>query len=133
MPCARVDSNARANVPPPSSSPCGCRKLRCVLFESAVGPVGSAVRHIGIGVSYARRRLAGDGPAARALISELVDGFRALGERLLESTSPELAAAFVEAYGAEPATLWAEVQSQLQLRLRSIADDHRPGARAAPR
>ncbi len=82
--------------------------------------VRDEVRHIGIGVSYARRRLARDGPAARALISELVDGFRALGESLLESTSPELAADFVEAYGAEPATLWAEVQRQLQLRLRSI-------------
>ena len=31
-------------------------------------------------------------PAARALISELVDAFRELGENLLESTSPELAA-----------------------------------------
>ena len=82
--------------------------------------VRDEVRHIGIGVSYARRRLARDGPAARALISDLVDGFRALGESLLESTSPELAADFVEAYGAEPATLWAEVQRQLQLRVRSI-------------
>ena len=78
------------------------------------------VRHIGIGVSYARRRLARDGQAARALISELANAFRALGESLLESTSPELAADFVQAYGADPATLWAEVQRQLQLRLRSI-------------
>ena len=36
------------------------------------------------------------------------------------NTSPDLADDFVEAYGAEPATLWAEVRRQLQLRLRSI-------------
>jgi hypothetical protein len=82
--------------------------------------VRDEVRHIGIGVSYARRRIARDGQPVRALISELVDGFHALGERLLENTSPELAGGFVEAYGAAPATLWAEVRLQLQLRLRSI-------------
>ena len=78
------------------------------------------VRHIGIGVSYARRRVARDGQPVRALITELVDGFHALGESLLENTSPELAGDFAEAYGAAPATLWAEVRRQLQLRLRSI-------------
>jgi ribonucleotide reductase beta subunit family protein with ferritin-like domain len=82
--------------------------------------VRDEVRHIGIGVSYARRRIARDGQPARALITELVDGFRALGEHLLERTSPELAGDFAEAYGAKPATLWAEVQRQLQLRLRSL-------------
>ena len=82
--------------------------------------VRDEVRHIGIGVSYARRRIARDGQPARALITELVDGFHALGENLLKHTSPELADDFIEAYGAQPATLWAEVQRQLQLRLRSI-------------
>jgi len=82
--------------------------------------VRDEVRHIGIGVSYARRRIACDGQQARALITELVDGFHALGEHLLERTSPELAGDFAEAYGAKPATLWAEVQRQLRLRLRSL-------------
>jgi len=82
--------------------------------------VRDEVRHIGIGVSYVRRRLARDGEPVRALIGELVGGFQALGESLLENTSPELANDFLEAYGAEPATLWAEVRRQLQLRLRSI-------------
>jgi len=82
--------------------------------------VRDEVRHIGIGVSYARRRLLRDGQPARALISELVDGFQALGETLLASTSSDLSRDFLGAYGAEPATLWAEVQHQLQLRLRSI-------------
>jgi hypothetical protein len=31
---------------------------------------------------------------------------------------------FVGAYGAEPATLWAEVRHQLRLRLRSIGLSH---------
>jgi hypothetical protein len=82
--------------------------------------VRDEVRHIGIGVSYARRRLARDGQPVRALIRELVGGFHALGENLLEHTSLDLANDFLEAYGAEPATLWAEVRRQLQLRLRSI-------------
>ena len=82
--------------------------------------VRDEVRHIGIGVSYARRRLARDGQPVRALITELVDGFHAFGENLLEHTSPELADEFAEAYGAQPTTLWAEVKRQLQLRLRSI-------------
>jgi ribonucleotide reductase beta subunit family protein with ferritin-like domain len=82
--------------------------------------VRDEVRHIGIGVSYTRRRVARDGQPVRTLITELVDGFHALGESLLEHTSPELAADFVEAYGAKPGTLWAEVQRQLQLRLRAI-------------
>ena len=77
--------------------------------------VRDEVRHIGIGVSYARRRLARDGQAARALIDELVDGFHALGDTC-SSTPPELADDFAEAYGAKPATLWAEVHHQLQLR-----------------
>ena len=82
--------------------------------------VRDEVRHIGIGVSYARRRVARDGQPVRTLITELVDGFHALGESLLEHTSPELAADFVETYGAKPGRLWAEVQRQLQLRLRAI-------------
>jgi ribonucleoside-diphosphate reductase beta chain len=82
--------------------------------------VRDEVRHIGIGVSYTRRRLARDGQPVRTLITEVVDGFHALGENLLKHTSPELAGDFARAYGAKPATLWAEVQRQLQLRLRSI-------------
>jgi hypothetical protein len=82
--------------------------------------VRDEVRHIGIGVSYARRRLVRDGEPARVLIAELVDGFHALGDDLLDHTSPKLAGDFAEAYGAEPSTLWAEVQRQLQLRLRSV-------------
>ena len=82
--------------------------------------VRDEVRHIGIGVSYARRRLARDGARARALIGEIVAGFEALGDSLLEHADQSLLDDFSDAYGADPATLWAEVRRQLRLRLRSI-------------
>jgi ribonucleotide reductase beta subunit family protein with ferritin-like domain len=82
--------------------------------------VRDEVRHIGIGVSYARRRLTRDGARAGALIKEIVEGFQALGDSLLEHAAPGLLDDFVGAYGAEPATLWAEVLHQLRVRLRSI-------------
>ena len=90
------------------------------------------VRHIGIGVSYARRRLARDGAQARALIEEIVEGFQALGDGLLENAAAGLADRFVGAYGAEPATLWAEVLRQLRLRLRSIGFSDVDGESRAP-
>lgn len=86
--------------------------------------VRDEVRHIGIGVCYPRRRLTRDGARARALIEEIVEGFQALGDSLLEHAAPGLLDDFVGAYGAEPATLWAEVLHQLRLRLRSIGFSH---------
>jgi hypothetical protein len=65
-----------------------------------------------------------DGARARALIAEIVDGFQALGDSLLEETAPGVLDDFAGAYGAEPATLWAEVLHQLRLRLRSIGFSH---------
>jgi hypothetical protein len=50
--------------------------------------VRDEVRHIGIGVSYARRRLTRDGARARALIEDIVQGFQALGDNLLEHAAP---------------------------------------------
>jgi ribonucleotide reductase beta subunit family protein with ferritin-like domain len=82
--------------------------------------VRDEVRHIGIGVSYVRRRLSRDGARARALIEEVVENFQALGQSLLEQAAPGLRDDFVRAYGADPATLWAGVLHQLRLRLRSI-------------
>jgi len=82
--------------------------------------VRDEVRHIGIGVSYARRRLTRDGAHARALVEEISEGFQALGHDLAEHATPDVVDRFVDAYGAEPTTLWAEVLHQLHLRLRSI-------------
>lgn len=90
------------------------------LTEAQRLAVRDEVRHIGIGVSYARRSLKRDGARARALIEEIVDGFQALGHSLLNGAAPELLDDFAGAYGAEPATLWAAVLNQLRLRLRSI-------------
>jgi hypothetical protein len=62
--------------------------------------------------------------SARALIEEIVEGFQALGDSLLEHAAPGLLDDFAGAYGVEPATLWAEVLHQLRLRLRSIGFSH---------
>jgi hypothetical protein len=86
--------------------------------------VRDEVRHIGIGVSYARRRLTRDGARAQALIEEIAEGFQALGNDLLEQADPGVLDDFARAYGAEPATLWAEVLHQLRLRLRSVGFSH---------
>jgi ribonucleotide reductase beta subunit family protein with ferritin-like domain len=86
--------------------------------------VRDEVRHIGIGVCYARRRLARDGIHARGLIEDIVEGFQALGNSLLEQAAPDVLDDFAGAYGAEPAMLWAEVLDQLGLRLRSIGLSH---------
>jgi ribonucleotide reductase beta subunit family protein with ferritin-like domain len=77
------------------------------------------MRHIGIGVSYARRRLSRDREHAAGLIGVIVDTFRALGDQLLEGAGADLAPRFVAAYGAEPAAIWQEVLRQLELRLRA--------------
>jgi hypothetical protein len=61
---------------------------------------------------------------ARAVIEEIVEGFQALGDSLLEHVAPGLLDDFGGAYGAEPATLWAEVLHQLRLRLRSVGFSH---------
>ena len=90
------------------------------LREAQQHAVRDEVRHIGIGVSYARRRLTQDGTRARALIAESVEAFHTLGQSLLQNAAADVADDFAGAYGAEPATLWAEVLRQLRLRLRSI-------------
>jgi hypothetical protein len=49
-----------------------------------------------------------------------VQAFPKLGHGLLENAAPGAADDFAGAYGAEPATLWAEVLRQRSLSLRSI-------------
>ena len=77
------------------------------------------LRHIGIGVSYARRRLARDRAHASELIGTVVDTFTGLGSQLLDGAGAELAPRFLEVYGAEPEVIWTEVLRQLELRLRA--------------
>jgi len=80
-------------------------------------------RHLGIGVLYARHRLAANGPdgeRAAAVIREVVDGFQALGAGMLENVAPGVAGEFVDGYGAHPAAMWEEVLRQFRLRLQAI-------------
>jgi ribonucleotide reductase beta subunit family protein with ferritin-like domain len=82
--------------------------------------VRDEVRHIGIGVSYARRCLTRDQEHAAAVIREVVRGFRALGNTLLATVVPSMTADLGAAYGAEPAVVWRHILRQLRVRLRSI-------------
>ena len=82
--------------------------------------VRDELRHLGIGVSYARHRLAADEERAAGVIGEIVDGFRSLGTALLENVASGVASDFVGGYGADPAEMWAEVMRQLRLRLHSM-------------
>jgi hypothetical protein len=83
--------------------------------------VRDELRHIGIGVCYARQRLTrDDGTHARAVITEIVERFQLLGQTMLENTDADLSQRFMTAYGADPEALWAEVLRQMRLRLRSI-------------
>jgi ribonucleotide reductase beta subunit family protein with ferritin-like domain len=91
--------------------------------------VRDEVRHIGIGVSYARRRLTRDGASARAVITGVAERFERLGDTLLEHAGADVVDRFARAYGAPPATLWAEVRRQLHLRLSSIGIGESVGER----
>lgn len=80
-------------------------------------------RHLGIGVLYARERLAAGGSGgerAAAVISEVVEGFQALGAGMLAAVEPGVAGEFVGGYGAHPAEMWEEVLRQFRLRLKAI-------------
>lgn len=97
--------------------------------------VRDEARHIGIGVSYARRRLARDGENAAALIRETVEAFHSFGDELLATVGAAVSPRFVGAYGAEPAAMWLEVRRQLALRLGSMGfaanGDWQPAGAAA--
>jgi len=77
-------------------------------------------RHIGIGVSYCRERMAIEPERARALVAEVIEEFTDVAAALLESTSPELADLARTGYGVEPDGFYAEAMRLLELRLRSI-------------
>ena len=83
--------------------------------------VRDEVRHIGIGVSYARRRMEADPERARAVIGEVIEEFAEMAATLLATANDEGMGALVSAgYGIEPAGFYAEAMRLLQLRLRSI-------------
>src|SRR5262245_12630943 len=77
-------------------------------------------RHIGIGVSYCRERMAADPDRTRELVAEVIEEFTEVAAALLESTSPELADLARTGYGVEPDGFYGEAMRLLDLRLRSI-------------
>jgi ribonucleotide reductase beta subunit family protein with ferritin-like domain len=78
-------------------------------------------RHIGIGVSYCRQRMARDREHAFEVITDVVEEFAELADSLLETAiSGQMDSQVVAGYGVEPAGFYGEAMRLWQLRLRSI-------------
>lgn len=77
-------------------------------------------RHIGIGVSYCRRRLRDDPERARTVIGEAIEEFAELAGQLLGAAEGSLDELVRSGYGVEPACFYGEAMRSLELRLRSI-------------
>ncbi len=78
-------------------------------------------RHIGIGVSYARQRMAADREHATAVIGEVVEDFAGLSSRLLETAlAGDMDAQVLSGYGVEAEGFYAEAMRLWAIRLRSI-------------
>jgi ribonucleotide reductase beta subunit family protein with ferritin-like domain len=78
-------------------------------------------RHIGIGVSYCRQRMARDRERAFEAITDVVEEFAELADSLLETAvSGEMDSQVVAGYGVDPTGFYAEAMRLWQLRLRSI-------------
>ena len=77
-------------------------------------------RHIGIGVVYARRRLAEAPERGRAVVGNIVEIFGELTTSLLNDAGSDMEALVRSGYGVDPAGFYAEAMRLLQLRLRSI-------------
>ena len=78
-------------------------------------------RHIGIGVSYTRRRLEQDPEHSRLVIGAVIDDFVELAGRLLATANDGMGALVAAGYGVEPEGFYTEAMRLLQLRLRSIS------------
>jgi ribonucleotide reductase beta subunit family protein with ferritin-like domain len=77
-------------------------------------------RHIGIGVSYARARMAKDEDASRAAIDDVLEEFGTLAAQGLELGKAGLEDVLATGYGVDAEAFHAEAMRLLQLRLRSI-------------
>ena len=78
-------------------------------------------RHIGIGVSYARQRLAADRERATAVIGEVVEYFADLSSSLLETALQDsMDSQVLAGYGVEAEGFYAEAMRLWNIRLRSI-------------
>ena len=77
-------------------------------------------RHIGIGVTYARRRIEQDPERSRAVISAVIDRFSELAGRLLARANDGMESLVTAGYGVEPEGFYGEAMRLMQLRLHSI-------------
>ena len=78
-------------------------------------------RHIGIGVSYCRRRMAADAEHTTAVIGTIVEEFAELSSGLLEKAlAGNMDSQVLEGYGVEAHGFYAEAMRLWQLRLRSV-------------
>ena len=77
-------------------------------------------RHIGIGVSYARRRMNENREEAVEAITEVLDDFASLAARGLEIGKAELEGILSDGYGVDADAFHAEAMRLLQIRLKSI-------------
>jgi ribonucleotide reductase beta subunit family protein with ferritin-like domain len=77
-------------------------------------------RHIGIGVSYARRRLDQDSERSRLVIGAVIDDFAELAGQLLATANDSMGSLVAAGYGTDPEGFYTEAMRLLQLRLRSI-------------
>jgi ribonucleotide reductase beta subunit family protein with ferritin-like domain len=78
-------------------------------------------RHIGIGVSYIRQRMAGDRKRTTTAVEEIVEGFAELATSLLETAhAGDMNDQVLGGYGVGPDGFYAEAMRLWQIRLRSI-------------
>jgi ribonucleotide reductase beta subunit family protein with ferritin-like domain len=77
-------------------------------------------RHIGIGVSYTRRRMEENPERARSVIGEVVEDFFSIAATLLGTAKERMGELVVAGYGVEPQDFYNEVIRLTQLRLRSV-------------
>jgi ribonucleotide reductase beta subunit family protein with ferritin-like domain len=77
-------------------------------------------RHIGIGVSFIRRRMAEARDETIAAVTEVLDDFAGLAARGLEIGKAELEGILSDGYGVDADAFHAEAMRLLQIRLKSI-------------
>ena len=77
-------------------------------------------RHIGIGVSYARRRMETEPERARQVIEGVVEELVAMARAMLDAANTRMAHLVAAGYGVDPQGFYDEAMRLTRLRLRSI-------------
>jgi ribonucleotide reductase beta subunit family protein with ferritin-like domain len=84
-------------------------------------------RHIGIGVSYARRRVMAEPERASAVVWEVIDRFAKVTADLLETAKRSMGELVEAGYGVSPELFYDEAMRLMRLRLRSIGVSNNDG------